>query len=153
MREADDGGQVPEEAFIDPDEPIVRAGTRISDDAFFDPDDPIVRKAPPRKPEDFEEVVGSVPGEEGEDEVDEVVVTGIGNDPHLGDPEVAALEKYGDPHVVRLVEMVGTLADNLRDRGEAGLKTTSGMARFEATLRAYCVGYLAGKREADDGPA
>lgn len=164
------GESVPEDAFIDPDEPVVRAGTRIAEDAFIDPDEPIVRKAPPSKPEDFEEVLSRVsraateeegeteeedtlPAFESEDEDEmEVVVTGIGDNAHLEDEEeLDAAETYGDPHVAALVEKVGKLADALRSKGEAGLRTTSEMGRFEATLRGYCVGYLAGKREAEDG--
>ena len=141
---ASGGGGVPEDAFIDPDEPIVRSEARL-DDAFIDPDEPIVRTHPPEKPEDFEEVVkGS--GGEGEEEV---VVTGIGDDTHLED--FKKIEKYGDPHVVELVEKVSYLADQLRHKGEAGLRTEPGMTRFEASLRAYCTGYLTGKRQGESG--
>ena len=136
-----------EDAFIDPDEPIARSESDepeeadISDDAFIDPDDPIVRTKPPTKPEDFEEVLG---GAREEDE-EEVVVTGIGDDAHLDD--FKDVQRYGDPHVAELVEKVGFLADQLRQKGEAGLRTESDMDRFEASLRAYCTGFLAGRRQ------
>ena len=120
--EAGEAG-VPDEAFISPDEPIVRAGSRIAPDAFISPDEPIPDPGP-----------------------DEGVVTGIGNDPHLDETDPTS-PRYTDPHVARLVLQVGRLADALRDHGEAGLRTSADMSRFEATLRAYCVGYLVAQRE------
>lgn len=149
---------VPDEAFIDPDEPIVPSprtdnvpedalirptgedASPISDDAFIDPDEPIVRTRPPSTPEDFESVVK---GSQKED----VVVTGIGDDQHLED--LKRIERYGDPFVADLVQKVGYLADQLRSKGESGLRTEAGMTRFEASLRAYCTGYLTGKREGE----
>ncbi len=56
----------------------------------------------------------------------------------------------GDPHVIELLEAVSKLAEALRSRGEAGLKATPEMGRLEATLRSYCVGYLAGRRAEDE---
>jgi hypothetical protein len=49
-------------------------------------------------------------------------------------------------------EAVAKLAEALRRRGESGLRATPEMTRFEATLRSYCVGYLAGRR-AEEPPA
>ena len=121
-------GGVPDEAFISPDEPIVRSGTRIAPGAFISPDEPL----PARDDDDIDS--------------DEGMVTGIGDDPHLGDEDLA-FSRYSDPHVADLVLRVGRLADALRDKGEAGLRTTADMSRFEATLRAYCVGYLAAQRD------
>lgn len=115
---------VPDDAFISPDEPIVRE-SRIAHDAFISPDEPI----PPRRIE----------------RDDEVLVTGIGDDPHLAADPAAA--RYEDPHVADLAQRVLRLAEALRERGEAGLRTTPDMSRFESTLRAYCVGYLAALRE------
>ena len=54
---------------------------------------------------------------------------------------------YGDPVVADLAARVGRLANGLRDKGEAALRATSDMSTFEATLRAYCAGYLAAKRD------
>lgn len=117
----------------------------ISDDAFIPPDAPIVRNAPPRKPEDFEqvmrrhhEVVEPVPGAEEEN--------GEAASDRGDDGADALPARPVDPAVADLVARVGELADALRDRGEAGLRTSPEMSRFEATLRAYCVGYLAGLR-------
>jgi hypothetical protein len=120
------GEGVPDDAFISPDDPIVRSGSRIAPGAFISPDEPL----PSRDQLD----------------PDEVVVTGIGDDPHLS-PADLAVARYTDPHVADLVQRVGQLADALREKGEAGLRTTPEMSRFEATLRAYCVGYLAAQRE------
>ena len=130
------GGEegVPDDAFISPDDPIVRTGTRIASDAFISPDEPIARRDPL---------------DTGDDDLgaDEGMVTGIGDDAHLGRRELA-LTSYADEHVADIVMKVGRLADALRERGEAGLKTTPDMSRFEATMRAYCVGYLAAQRDA-----
>lgn len=133
-----------DKAFISPDEPLPNrssgegegaeedAAGQTSDEAFISPDDPI----PQRKP-----VQGATATAE------EVTVTGIGSDAHLGPEEMRAA---GDPHVMELVEKVGKLAQALRQKGEAGLRADPDMDRFEATLRSYCVGYLAGRR-AEDG--
>ena len=43
-------------------------------------------------------------------------------------------------------DVVSKLAADIKQKGEAGLRSTLEMGRFEATLRAYCVGYLAGRR-------
>ena len=123
-------GGVPDEAFISPDEPIVRTGSRIAPGAFISPDEPI----PARDPS-----LDDLDGDDG-------VVTGIGDDAHLGDGDLA-ISRHGDPSVADLALKVGRLADALRDKGESGLRTSSDMTRFEATLRAYCVGYLAAQRE------
>lgn len=117
------------EAFISPDDPIPARGSDAVFDAFISPDDPIPTRRAPKN-------------------VEEGVVTGIGHDPHL-DPE--ELVSGGDPHVIELIGAVGRLAEALKRRGEAGLRTSASMTRFEATLRAYCVGYLAGRR-AEDPP-
>lgn len=109
-------------------------------DAFLSPDDPF----PPRTSHREEPV-----DDEGDDEdfdPEEVVVTGIGDDPHLDPLE---LSPGGDPYVMELAEQVGKLAEAIRRRGEAGLQTLPGMTTFEGTLRAYCVGYLRGRRTKD----
>lgn len=129
-------GAVPAEAFISPDEPIVRKPAGAPDDAFISPDEPIRQRAP-RSPARAVEPI----------DLDEVVVTGIGDDAHLEPDELAA---GFDPHVLEVVDEVTKLAEALRRKGEAGLRTTPGTTRFGATLRSYCVGYLAGRRAADE---
>ncbi len=129
-------GEVPESAFMSPDEPIQRVAARSDDDAFISPDEPIRRRAP---------LTGTVT--EADMDLDEVVVTGIGDDAHMEADELAL---GFDPHVVEVVDTVGKLAEALKRKGEAGLKATPDMTRLEITLRSYIVGYLAGRRAADE---
>lgn len=99
---------------------------------------------PPRSPADsFQLISPDEPLPDRRRAVEEGTVTGLGDDPHLGPEDLAA---GGDPYVRELTTTVAKLAEALRSRGEAGLKTTPDMTRFEATLRAYCVGFLAGRR-------
>lgn len=119
------------EALISPDDPIPPRAS-VPEEAFISPDEPIIRTHPP-----LEDSI----------DPDDVLVTGIGHNAHL-DPEELAMA--GDPYVTDLVEQVVKLAEALRRKGEAGLRTTPEMTRFEATLRAYCVGYLAGRRAEDE---
>lgn len=113
------------------------------DEAFISPDDPVVRSGAPQVPEDFEEVMSRVrPADLMEGEVR---VTGMGDDPHLR-PE-AGQRNWSDPHLEQIADTVDRLAEELNTRGEAGLRVRDGMSRFEATLRAYCVGYLSALRD------
>lgn len=148
--EADGLDGVPSDAFILPDEPIRRSdpdeapdAAATFDEALIDPDAPIVRQAPPRLPDDWERVLRGG----GEDE--EGVVTGIGDaaDEALEEELALLAAADGDPHVSELIRAVRRLADGLAARGEAGLRSTPEMSRFETTLRAYCVGYLTRARE------
>lgn len=129
-------GDVPADAFISPDDPIASRGWKGDSGAFISPDEPI-RPRPPRSGPLVHETV----------DLEEGVVTGMGDDAHL-DPEELAMGF--DPHVLEVVDMVGKLAEALKRKGEAGLRTTPDMSRFEATLRSYCVGYLAGRRVEDE---
>jgi hypothetical protein len=142
-------------AFISPDDPIPERAGNVPREAFISPDEPITRAAPP----DPEPVAvagdeptgpwhpGSAPQEDEDDEDDEGVVTGMGHDAHVS-PEELLLGF--DPHVHEVVDQVVKLAEALKQKGEAGLRSTPDMSRFEATLRAYCVGYLAGRRAEDE---
>ncbi|MDX1494363.1 MAG: hypothetical protein R3253_09910, partial [Longimicrobiales bacterium] len=123
-----------DDAFIGPDEPLP---DRIDpfNDAFISPDEPL----PERKlelAEAFLDAHAAASVEEGE-------VVGMDLDPHLQPSEAVS---KGDPHVEELMTAVAKLAEAVRRRGEAGLRASPDMSRFEATLRAYCVGYLAGRR-------
>lgn len=129
-------GSVPESAFISPDEPIHRAAERRDDDAYISPDEPIRKRAP---------LTSTIT--QADIDPEEVVVTGIGDNAHLEADELAL---GFDPHVLEVVEKVAKLAESLKRKGEAGLKTTPEMTRFEATMRSYIVGYLAGRRAADE---
>jgi hypothetical protein len=138
-----------DDAFISPDDPLPARTDKVAA-AFIQPDDPLPERRPdamrealisPEEPLPKRESLGArrtmgKPEEEG-------VVTGIGSDAHVDRGELAAA---GDPHVMELVEAVGKLAQALRRKGEAGLRATPDMGRFDATLRAYCIGYLAGRR-------
>lgn len=158
----DEASGIPDDAFILPDEPISRPGGGPSeeatssaadewsreeaegiDGAFIHPDTPIVRTGPPSTPADYEDVLRG----QGSISPEEVVVTGIGDDPHLEDEELERLEHFGDVYVADLSAALDRLADAVRVRGEAGLKSSPDMSPFEVTLRAYCVGYLSGRRE------
>jgi hypothetical protein len=119
----------------------------FDEDAFFDPDAPFTRKEPPRAPADYARVVLRPTLAD----LSDVVVTGIGDDPHLDDDDSMARTHLADVHVAHLARAVEGLAEALRARGEAGLRTTRDMSPFEATLRAYCVGYLAGARGLERG--
>lgn len=137
----DTEGSVPADAFIRPDA-ARESPDRGMGDALISPDEPVVRQAAPSVPEDFEEVMTRIRPEDLR--TGDVVVTGMGDDPHLNlDPH---LERWGDAHLARLIAAVEHLGTELRERGEAGLRTGAGMSRFEVTLRAYCVGYLNGLR-------
>lgn len=108
-------------------------GEAVSEDAeaftFISPDDPFPDRAKT---------------------LEEGTATGIGDNPDLS-PE--GFTPNGDPHVHELSVALSKVADAVRRKGEAGLRVTPEMSRFESTLRGYCVGYLAGRRgdEAAEG--
>ena len=129
--------------FQDPDPGEAGAGS-IPDDAIHGPDDPVLRLEAPSVPPDFEEVMSGAGGLEGVP--DEGSVTGMAPGPA---PRPAPGEPHADPHVAELSAALERLRRGLDVRGEAALRVDAGMSRFDATLRAYCVGYLAGRR-ADD---
>jgi hypothetical protein len=129
---ADDGG------LISPDDPIPLRRDPV-EQAFISPDDPIPERRLELTPEfaDF----GTPSPEDGDGEV-----VGMDMDAHT---ELAEFVAARDPHVRELINAVGKLAEALKRKGEAGLRTHPDMKRFDATLRAYCVGYLAGRRAED----
>lgn len=129
------------DAFIDPDAPIPLRRDPI-EQAFISPDDPI----PERKIELTPHFADYAPpgADEGEGEV-----VGMDLDAHTEPIDVLAAR---DPHVAELVQAVGRLSEALQRKGEAGLRSSPEMSRFEATLRAYCVGYLAGRRAEEPPP-
>jgi len=137
--------------LISPDDPLPPRDKLA--DAFISPDEPL----PPRRAQSATGLVApdeKLPVLDPETDMafvdvddDEGVVTGIGFDPHLDPSELVA---GGDPHVMEVSEAVRKLARALEQRGEVGLRATPGMGRFDATLRAYCVGYIAGRRAEDE---
>jgi hypothetical protein len=128
-----------EDAFISPDDPLPSRVDPMGG-AFISPDDPIperrIELAAPFREDTIE------PGEEGQ-------VVGMDLDPHLGADEVVS---GGDPHVMEVMHAITKLAEGLNRRGEAALRAGPDMSRFEATLRSYCVGYLAGRRAEETPP-
>jgi hypothetical protein len=122
--------------MISPDDPMPERGLgSYGEGAFISPDEPIPHRAP-RTVTLAEDL-----------DPEGAVVTGMGNDAHMDLEELAL---GFDPHVLEVVEKVGKLAEDLKRRGEAGLRHTPGMSRFDATLRSYCVGYLAGRRAEEE---
>lgn len=126
-----DRSPFPDEAFISPDEPIGRLAER---DPYILPDDPLPRRT-------------AAPDAGAPVDPEEVVVTGMGDDAHLGPRPFGPSD---DPHVAALLEQIFSLAEGLRVHGELGLEDHSGISRFEATLRAYCRGYLHARRAEDE---
>lgn len=134
---------VTDDAFISPDDPLPERKSGMGE-GFISPDDPLPERRPDPVFDAFISPDDPMPSREA---LEEGVVTSIGDDPHL-DPE--ELASGGDPHVMEVTGAVERLAGALKQRGEAGLKATPQMSRFEATLRAYCVGYIAGRRAEDE---
>ena len=132
---------VEDDGIIRPGDPVPQRRDPV-EQAFISPDDPIPERKIELTPE-FAEYAAPTP-DDGEGEV-----VGMDLDAH-NDP--VELMTAGDPHVMELVGAVGRLAEALKRRGEAGLRTLPEMSRFDATLRAYCVGFLAGRRAEDPSP-
>jgi hypothetical protein len=136
------------EAFISPDDPIPARTDKLAS-AFILPDDPMPERRPDVMENAFISPEDPLPKRESlgvrrtMGKPEEGVVTSIGSDAHLDRGELAA---GGDPFVMEMMEAVTKLAQSVRRKGEAGLRATADMSRFEVTLRAYCVGFLAGRR-------
>jgi hypothetical protein len=128
-----------EVGLISPDDPMPLRRDPI-EQAFISPDDPIPERRIELTPE-FAEFARPTPAD-GEGEV-----VSMDLDAHTDPIDVVS---SGDPHVMELVDAIAKLAEALKRKGEAGLRTKPHMTRFEHTLRAYCVGYLAGRRA--EGP-
>ena len=133
--ESDASGEPDPGAYISPDDPIPGRTATMSG-AFISPDEPIPDR-PIEPMEEFQAVTDGIePDEEGE-------VVGMDLAARIEPNEVIA---GGDPHVIELTGAISTLNDALHRKGEGGLRSDSEMSCFEATLRSYCVGYLAGRR-------
>jgi hypothetical protein len=108
--------EIPDEAFISPDEPIVRKERApVPDEAFISPDEPIVRR---------ERSTGVVVGMDGSTQ-------------HMRQLSGIHLEP---DQVARILEET---AHRIREDGvKAGLKVRPDSPRFEALLKAYLAGYF-----------
>ncbi|MGD8601554.1 MAG: hypothetical protein PVF19_09425 [Gemmatimonadota bacterium] len=133
------------DAFISPDDPIPPRKDKV-DQAFISPDDPLPTRDPDAVFDAFISPDDPLPPRV-QLEPEEGIVTGMGDDPHRDPDELSA---GGDPHVLEVAGAVERLAAALKKKGEAGLRATPRMTRFEATLRSYCVGYIAGRRAEDE---
>jgi len=123
------------DGFIAPDAPLPPRLDPI-EQAFISPDDPIPERVIELAPE-FQDYARPVAGD-GEGEV-------VGMDLDTQPDPIDVLVQH-DPYVAELVAAIRKLAESLGRKGEAGLRASSEMSRFEQTLRAYCSGYLAGRR-------
>lgn len=116
-----------EEAFISPDEPIVRRKhPAFPDEAFISPDEPIIRN------------------ERVEVDPEEAVVTGMGGGGTVY-PQSSIVQAGKD--VEKLADVLETLVRDLRDEGTRSLRVEEDTPRFQAMLRSMLAGYLAGKAE------
>ena len=106
-----DDVDIPEEAFISPDEPLVRDKFR---DALISPDEPLERA---------DDDGGVVVGMDGSSEHESVRFSGV----HLEPEQMAAV--------------LEDVAAGLREHGINGLGPTPGTPHFESVLKAYIAGY------------
>ncbi|MEM7417535.1 MAG: hypothetical protein AAF389_18745 [Gemmatimonadota bacterium] len=131
------------DAYISPDAPMPEriVASEGLGGAFISPDEPI--------PERHIELAEEFQSEAAIDPTEEGVVVGMDLDPHL---EPAELMSGGDPHLMEVIETVDKLSAALHQKGEGALRVRTDMPRFAATLRAYCIGYLVGRRVEDPPP-
>jgi hypothetical protein len=108
---------IPDDAFISPDEPIVRRETEaVPDDAFISPDDPFERSDEP--------MIGTVVGMDGSAAHSSSLAS-----IHL-DPE-------------QVSQILEDTARRVRDEGvRAGLRANPDAPHFEVMLKAYLAGYF-----------
>jgi hypothetical protein len=108
---------IPDDAFISPDEPIVRREREaVPDDAFISPDAPIVRTEEP--------IVGTVVGMSGS----------------AGHASSLASIQLDAEQVAQVLEEA---SQRIREDGiRAGLKARPDASHFEVMLKAYLAGYF-----------
>lgn len=56
-----------------------------------------------------------------------------------------------DADLAHVTDLLADLVADLQERGEAALDIQDGLPSFQVTLRAYCRGYLDGRRGAREG--
>jgi len=128
------GDEFPSDAFISPDEPIIR--TEFPEEAMISPDDPIEHRDP---------VAVAVADEEPEDGPDDGIVTGMGVESMYtrGSGPVGAVREEA---LMELTERLDALAAQIREDGIAALAVRSETHHFDAVLRSVVAGYIAGRR-------
>lgn len=114
------GGEIPEDAIFNPDDPIARPEGEIPEDAIFSPDEPIVRREP-----------GASPG----------VVTGVGSAGVRRKPWEGDLAWQ----IRRTSHLLESLAHALREQGLEALRVHPETDPMDAMLRAFVAGYLVGR--------
>lgn len=115
--------KIPRDAFISPDDPIRKEGRGIPEDAFISPDDPVVTL---RRDEDGE-------------------ATGLGLlATPSSEPEPSRRQT---PNIHELPYLLDQLAEQLNESGEKALEVHTEMGHFQAALRSFLKGYLAGNRD------
>ncbi len=120
----EEASSIPEDAFYNPDDPIVAVEGAIPDDAIFSPDDPITR------------------GDDGE----EGVVTGM-------DGETDEETRSGGDltwQIRRTSNILESLAHALRDQGMEALRIHPETEPMDAMLRSFVAGYLVGRTDIPD---
>ena len=117
----DDRSDIPDDAFISPDDPIRKEGRGIPDDAFISPDDPLVTTSR---------------DEEGE-------VTGLGvKAPDY--PPSGGRSRRDRPTIHELPYLLDQLAERIQASGSRALNVNPEMGHFQAALRSFLKGYLEG---------
>lgn len=121
--DAGEGEELPDDAFISPDEPIRKEARGIPDDAFISPDDPFTPKA----------TAGS----------DEGQVTSMGEQISTRTP-TAAKRRSEAPSIHELPYLLDRVAEQINDTGREALNVHGEMGHFEAALKSFLRGYLQG---------
>jgi hypothetical protein len=149
--------------LISPDDPLPPRPDPARDPvdgALISPDEPLPRRPPGSASASSSPGDGFSEWPEGADSPDggrgasapngiagsmeEGIATGLNDDPH---PHVPRVTAPSDPHVTALLESLNGLTDALKAGGGAGLRIAPQMSAFDQTLRAFCAGYLAARRD------
>jgi hypothetical protein len=131
----------PDDGTISPDDPIPLRRDPM-EQAFISPDDPMPARRLDLAPAFADYARPTAADGEGE-------AVGMDMETHADHGERVT---GSDRHLNEIVVAVTQLAESLRRRGEASLRAAPGLSRLDATLRAYCAGYLAGRRAEEPPP-
>lgn len=119
--------ELPDDAFISPDEPIRKEARGIPDDAFISPDDPFVPA------EDEGEKGGGAGGGQ---------VTGVGEE--RARVASATARRDDPPSIHELPYLLDRVAEQIQGSGAQALRVHHEMGHFEAALKSFLRGYLKG---------